>query len=66
MRILVTGAGGFIGKNLIATLRGENEVLEYHHTAGLETLKKILSAGTVKKLLAVEYVQECLKGGEPT
>ena len=40
MKILVTGAGGFIGKNLIATLRGENEVLEYHHTAGFETLKK--------------------------
>ena len=40
MKVLVTGAGGFIGKNLIATLRGEHEVLEYHHSAGLETFKK--------------------------
>ncbi len=40
MKVLVTGAGGFIGKNLIATLRGEHEVLAYHHAAGLEVLEK--------------------------
>ena len=41
MKILITGAGGFIGKNLIANLRGEHEILEYHHAAGLETLEKL-------------------------
>ena len=42
MKILVTGANGFIGKNLIATLKTncENDVLEYHHTSGLTTLEK--------------------------
>ena len=41
MKILVTGAGGFIGKNLIATLKVcGHEVFEYHHTAGLEALEK--------------------------
>ena len=42
MKILVTGAGGFIGKNLVATLRadGVHEIFEYHHAAGLETLEK--------------------------
>ena len=42
MKILVTGAGGFIGKNLIATLKAtsRHEVLEYHHATGLETLEK--------------------------
>lgn len=41
MKILVTGAGGFIGKNLIATLKiGGHEVFEYHHAAGLEMLEK--------------------------
>lgn len=41
MKVLVTGAGGFIGKNLIATLKvGGHDVLEYHHATGLETLEK--------------------------
>lgn len=41
MKILVTGAGGFIGKNLIATLKvSGHDVLEYHHAAGLETLER--------------------------
>ena len=46
MKILVTGAGGFIGKNLVATLKavGGHEVLEYHHAAGLETLEKFCRA----------------------
>ena len=40
MKILITGAGGFIGKNLIATLRGKHELFEYHHATGLKTLEK--------------------------
>ena len=41
MKILVTGAGGFIGKNLVATLKTfGHEVFEYHHAAGIETLEK--------------------------
>ena len=42
MKILITGAGGFIGKNLVATLQtiGGHEIFEYHHSASLETLEK--------------------------
>ena len=42
MKILITGAGGFIGKNLVATFQafGGHEIFEYHHAAGLETLEK--------------------------
>ncbi|MBR7024912.1 MAG: NAD-dependent epimerase/dehydratase family protein [Selenomonadaceae bacterium] len=41
MKILVTGAGGFIGKNLIASLKTfGHEVFEYHHAAGLAALEK--------------------------
>ena len=40
MKILVTGAGGFIGKNLVATLRTlKHDVLEYHHAAGATVLE---------------------------
>ena len=42
MKILITGAGGFIGKNLVATLQtiGGHKIFEYHHSASLETLEK--------------------------
>ena len=42
MKILITGAGGFIGKNLVATLQtiGKHEILEYHHTMGAELLER--------------------------
>ena len=42
MKILITGAGGFIGKNLVATLQtiGGHEIFEYHHAAGAELLEK--------------------------
>ncbi|MBR6012604.1 MAG: NAD-dependent epimerase/dehydratase family protein [Selenomonadaceae bacterium] len=42
MKILVTGAGGFIGKNLVATLRtiDKHEIFEYHHSDGLNILEK--------------------------
>ena len=42
MKILITGAGGFIGKNLVATLKttGAHEIFEYHHAAGAQTLEK--------------------------
>ena len=45
MKILITGAGGFIGKNLIATLQtiGGHEIFEYHHAAGAELLEKFCS-----------------------
>lgn len=45
VKILVTGAGGFIGKNLVSTLRTINEydVLEYHFSMSLEKLKKFCS-----------------------
>ncbi|MBR2179543.1 MAG: NAD-dependent epimerase/dehydratase family protein [Selenomonadaceae bacterium] len=41
MKILVTGAGGFIGKNVVSTLKtiDEYEVLEYHFCMGLEKLE---------------------------
>jgi UDP-2-acetamido-2,6-beta-L-arabino-hexul-4-ose reductase len=47
MKILVTGAKGFIGKNLIAQLRNKNykDILEYD----LETEKSLLN----------EYIREC-------
>ena len=42
MKILITGSGGFIGKNLVSTLRaaGEHEVLEYHSDMSLDRLEK--------------------------
>ena len=42
MKIVITGAGGFIGKNLFATLQaiGGHEILEYHHAEGAELLEK--------------------------
>ena len=42
MKILITGAGGFIGKNLTASLHAvcEHEIFEYHHSDGLDTLEK--------------------------
>lgn len=42
MKILITGAGGFIGKNLVATLKtvSENEIFECHNSTPLEQLKK--------------------------
>ena len=45
MKILITGAGGFIGKNLVATLQtiGGHEIFEYHHAAGAELLEKFCS-----------------------
>lgn len=45
MKILITGAGGFIGKNLTAFLQtsDEHEILEYHHSYGLKTLEKFCS-----------------------
>lgn len=47
MKILITGAKGFIGKNLIAELKNRNchEILEYDHDTELSLLD--------------EYVQEC-------
>ena len=41
MKILVTGAGGFIGKNVVSTLKtiDEYEVLEYHFCMWLEKLE---------------------------
>ena len=45
MKILVTGAGGFIGKNLVSTLKtiSEYEVLEYHSYMDFETLRSFCS-----------------------
>lgn len=45
MKILVTGAGGFIGKNLVSTLRQYSyfTVLEYHHCLGNELLEHYCS-----------------------
>lgn len=42
MKILITGAGGFIGKNLVATLQTmkDCEILECHTSTPLEQLKK--------------------------
>ena len=41
MKILITGAGGFIGKNLVATLKTleDCEILECHSSTPLEQLK---------------------------
>ena len=41
MKILITGAGGFIGKNLIASLRNMSghEILEFHVQNGLKCLR---------------------------
>lgn len=41
MKILVTGAGGFIGKNLVAALQNRNgdEILEFHAKDGFERLQ---------------------------
>ena len=45
MNVLVTGANGFIGKNLVASLRAGGHIpLEYHHAAGLETLENFCRA----------------------
>lgn len=46
MKILITGAGGFIGKNLAAALRDMDgyEVLEFHAKDGFECLKPYCSA----------------------
>lgn len=43
MKILITGAGGFIGRNLVAALRAlrADEIIEYHSSTGLEQLKKL-------------------------
>ncbi len=42
MRILVTGSKGFLGKNLVFSLknRGYNDILEFDHTMGLDLLKE--------------------------
>src|SRR5690625_4477063 len=41
MKILVTGANGFVGKNLIAELnnRGYNEILEFTRESDLDSLE---------------------------
>ena len=59
MKILVTGAGGFIGKS------GGNEVLQAEPYTSANT-EQLDVDGTIKKLLAVDYVQTCLQGGEPS
>lgn len=49
MKILITGAGGFIGKNLVAHLQalniegGDIKVLEYHHDMGVDKLYSMIS-----------------------
>jgi len=42
VKILITGAGGFIAKNLIAALQSEDtyEILQYHSNMGDDILKK--------------------------
>ena len=43
MKILLTGAGGFIGKNFLwtAKTRDDTEVMVYHHEMGDESLRKM-------------------------
>ena len=43
---------------------GDNEILQAEPYTSANT-EQLDVAGTVKKLLAVDYVQECLRGGEP-
>lgn len=42
MKILVTGAGGFLGKNLVASLQMEKyEAVPYCHSDGIERLREV-------------------------
>lgn len=43
MKILLTGAGGFLGRNFLwtANQRENVEVLVYHHTMGMDTLESL-------------------------
>lgn len=43
---------------------GDNDILQAEPYTSANT-EQLDVAGTVKKLLAVDYVQECLRGGEP-
>lgn len=49
MNLLVTGSGGFIGKNLVCALKehGNYKVLEYHANMGSDTLKEYLEKADI-------------------